>query len=71
MLTRLITANLSPFHDFRKLYTRKPANFPEKSKCLFVVDKSNYYLIRKMKHIISYYRFKVFGSHVGNSRCQT
>jgi hypothetical protein len=67
MLTELITAYLSPFHDFKKLCIRKPANFPEKSKCLFVVDKSNDYMIRNIKHIISYYRFKVFGTHIGNS----
>ena len=34
----------------------KPANFLEKSMCFFVVDKSNDSLVRKIKHIISYYQ---------------
>jgi hypothetical protein len=51
MLTMLITDNLSPFHDRMKLYTRKPVNFLEKKRCLIVVDKSNDYLMIKMKYI--------------------
>ena len=41
MLTVLIGGNLTPSHDFMKLYTKKPPNFLEKSICLFIVHKSN------------------------------
>jgi hypothetical protein len=72
MLILLIGGNLTPSHDFMKWYTRKPPNFLEKSICLFVVYKSNsYFVLRKMKHIISAYQslfFETFGTHVGNSR---
>jgi hypothetical protein len=74
MLTVLTGGNLTPSHDFVKLYTRKPPNFLEKSICLFIVYKSNkYFVIRKMKHIISDYRSLFFGTfvtHVGNFRFQ-
>ena len=67
MLTVLITGNLSSFHYHMKLYTRKLANFLKKSRCLIDLNKSNDYLIIKMKHILSiFYQFKVFGTHVGN-----
>ena len=74
MLTVLIGGNLTPSHDFMKLYTRKSHNFLEKNICLFIVHKSNnYFVIRKMKHIISDYQCLVFGTfvtHVGNFRFQ-
>jgi hypothetical protein len=54
MLTGLITSNLMPSYDLKKLYTRKTANFLEKSMGLFVIDKSNDYLVRKKKHSMSY-----------------
>ena len=64
MLTVLIGGNLTLSHDFMKRYTRKPANFLEKSMSLFVVHKSNdetyYKLLPSM----------VFDTHVGNSRFQ-
>jgi hypothetical protein len=66
MLTMLITGNLSAFHDRMKLYTRKPVNFLDKKMCLLVVDKSNDYLMIKMKYILSYYRSIIFRTHVEN-----
>jgi hypothetical protein len=74
MFTVLIGGNLTPPHDFMKLYTRKSPNFLEKSSCLFIFDKSNnYFVIRKMKHIIRDYRSLFVGTfvtHVGNCRFQ-
>ena len=65
MLTVLIGDNLTPSHDFMKLYTRKSHNFLEKNICLFIVHKSNnYFVIRKMKHIISDYQSLFFGTFV-------
>jgi hypothetical protein len=74
MLRVLISGNLTPSHDFMKWYTRKPHNFLEKSIYLFVVHKSNnYFVIRRMKHIISDYQSLFVGTfvtHIGNPRFQ-
>ena len=72
MLAVLIGGNLTPSHDF---VTRKPPNFLEKTIYLFAVHKSNdYFVIRKMKHIISDYQSLFVGTfvtYVGNLHFQS
>ena len=47
VLKVLIGGNLTPYHDFMKLYTRKPPNFLEMSICVDTISST---VLRGVSH---------------------